>query len=69
MVYSPNRDTINEIAQKYNVKGALIMQINNITNSRRVFAGKKILIPVISKSNTLEYMENYIPKKDISHRK
>lgn len=56
-------DTISEIAQKYNVNGALIKQINNITNPRRVFAGKKILIPVNLQSNSLEHMENYKPKK------
>ena len=41
-------ETLSEIAEKYNTKVTLLKRINNITNSKRVYAGAKILVPVNS---------------------
>lgn len=59
-------ETLSEIAEKYQTKVSLIKRINNITNSKRVFAGRKILVPVNTKSNEFEEETVYIPKKGFS---
>ncbi len=56
-------ETLSEIAEKYQTKVSLIKRINNITNSKRVFAGRKILVPVSTKSKEFEEETAYIPPK------
>jgi len=56
-------ETLGEIAQKYRTRVSLLKQINNIKNYKRVYAGKKILIPVYSKNAEIEDVVIYIPKK------
>lgn len=56
-------ETLSEIALRNNTSITFIKQINNISDSKRIFAGAKILIPVHSESaNPVEYID-YVPKK------
>ena len=56
-------ETLGEIAENYDTKVSLLKRINNITNSKRVFAGVKILVPVHSESPDNESEWVYVPRK------
>jgi len=55
-------ETLGEIAQRYETKVTLLKQINAISNSRMVQAGKKILVPVGSQT-TVHSDAPFIPKR------
>jgi membrane-bound lytic murein transglycosylase D len=56
-------ETLSEISEKYNTKVTLVKRINNIRNSKKVYAGSKILVPVNSENIDSEEDSIYLPKK------
>lgn len=46
IVYTIQRgDTLSKIAARYGTTVAILVELNNITNKNRIYAGHKLLIP------------------------
>jgi membrane-bound lytic murein transglycosylase D len=56
-------ETLSEISERYDTKVTLLKRINNIRNSKKVYAGTKILVPVHSESPDIENDPIYLPKR------